>query len=382
MASLRKKKTSRFWFACFTLPDGKRVQRSTKTTDKKTAMRLANEYEELTQRRMTANQARKVVTDLYRSLSGDELSKATTREFFRHWLSEKEPTVSESTISAYQDSASYFLEFMGDRADADIIYVTPSDISGFRDSVAKRLTAVTANMKLKIVRSAFQQAWREGYIDENPAAKVAPMKIKKKQERRAFTLSELKRLFAVATGEWEGLILTGLYTGQRLGDVCSLTWRNIDTKLDTVSLTTKKTGRRQILPLAPPLLSWIKKQKKPKDLNAPLFPETFADFDRTGRVSIISNRFAALMAQANLVPKPSRRKKIEGQGRTGKRTMSELSFHSLRHTATSLMKNAGVSPAIVQEFVGHDSKAISQAYTHIDTDALRAATNALPDLNR
>ena len=44
------------------------------------------------------------------------------------------------------------------------------------------------------------------------------------------------------------------------------------------------------------------------------------------------------------------------------------------------MKNAGVSPAIVQEFVGHDSKAISQHYTHIELAALRQAAEALPKL--
>ena len=35
------------------------------------------------------------------------------------------------------------------------------------------------------------------------------------------------------------------------------------------------------------------------------------------------------------------------------RETSKISFHSLRHTTTSLRKNAGVSPAIAEEFVGH-----------------------------
>ena len=67
-------------------------------------------------------------------------------------------------------------------------------------------------------------------------------------------------------------------------------------------------------------------------------------------------------------------------GRTGPREVSELSFHSLRHTLTSPMKSAGVSPAIVQEFVGHDSKAVSQNCTHIDTETLRRAADMLPFL--
>jgi site-specific recombinase XerD len=44
------------------------------------------------------------------------------------------------------------------------------------------------------------------------------------------------------------------------------------------------------------------------------------------------------------------------------------------------MKSAGVSPAIVLEFVGHDSKAVSQIFTHIDTETLRRAAEGLPDI--
>ena len=51
-----------------------------------------------------------------------------------------------------------------------------------------------------------------------------------------------------------------------------------------------------------------------------------------------------------------------------------------RHTATSLMKNAGISPAIVQEFIGHDSPEMSANYTHIEMDAMRKAADAMPDL--
>jgi integrase len=35
-------------------------------------------------------------------------------------------------------------------------------------------------------------------------------------------------------------------------------------------------------------------------------------------------------------------------GRSGHRELWEISFHALRHTATSVMKNAGISAAIVR----------------------------------
>jgi hypothetical protein len=44
------------------------------------------------------------------------------------------------------------------------------------------------------------------------------------------------------------------------------------------------------------------------------------------------------------------------------------------------MKNAGISPAIVQDIIGHDSPAVSSEYTHIEESAKRRAIESLPDV--
>jgi len=67
-----------------------------------------------------------------------------------------------------------------------------------------------------------------------------------------------------------------------------------------------------------------------------------------------------------------------GIGRDGKRAGNELSFHSLRHTAVSLLKDAGIPQAVVQELIGHESEAMSALYTHVGSEALRKAASALP----
>jgi integrase len=52
--------------------------------------------------------------------------------------------------------------------------------------------------------------------------------------------------------------------------------------------------------------------------------------------------------------------------RRGASTISyELNFHSLRHTAVSLLKDAGIPEAAVMELGGHDSKQMSAHYTHV-----------------
>lgn len=58
----------------------------------------------------------------------------------------------------------------------------------------------------------------------------------------------------------------------------------------------------------------------------------------------------------------------------------ELSFHCIRHTAVSLMKDAGIPEAAVMELVGHDSEQMSAHYTHVGREALERAAGALPEL--
>jgi integrase len=67
-------------------------------------------------------------------------------------------------------------------------------------------------------------------------------------------------------------------------------------------------------------------------------------------------------------------------GRDGKRQRNELSFHCLRHTAVTLLKEAGVPQAVTMELIGHDSPEISQNYTHVGIEALKKAAAALPEV--
>src|SRR6476619_1686620 len=75
MASLRRKDGSPYWFACFTLPNGKQTQRSTKEINQRKALEIALEYERATRVARTAHQARKVIDAVYEVIRGEKLSE-------------------------------------------------------------------------------------------------------------------------------------------------------------------------------------------------------------------------------------------------------------------------------------------------------------------
>jgi integrase len=137
-----------------------------------------------------------------------------------------------------------------------------------------------------------------------------------------------------------------------------------------------------IIPIAPPLRAQIEKLPAGDDPHQPLHPRAFASVQKSGEVNTLSRQFYDLLANAGLVAQrdPHHRRLESAPGRDGRRRMSQISFHSLRHTATSLMKNAGVSASVVMDIIGHESEAISAHYTHIDEETKRAALSSLPDL--
>ena len=62
----------------------------------------------------------------------------------------------------------------------------------------------------------------------------------------------------------------------------------------------------------------------------------------------------------------------------GKRNISRRTFHSLRHSFTSELANAGVPEEQRMKLTGHSSKAVHQGYTHHEFETLRNALMNIP----
>lgn len=382
MSSLHKRVGSPFFWAAFSLPDGRRVYRSTKTADRKIAQKLLAGMTKATERRATADQIQRILSDVHESIHGTPLVTVTLADYARQFLERKKGEAAAVTLASYKGIIADLIETLGEQANQPIPYITKAHLAGWRDTSASKTSARTVNNKLKVVRTLFQSAWRDGFITDNPAAKISVLKTVE-GNRRPFTLPELKTVLAVCNHEWRGLVLAGVYTGQRLKDVASLTWAQVDLDRNEIALNTSKTGRRQIISIALPLLAYLEALPAPDapPASVPIFPTAYPHACRPGGTSSLSKAFHDILADAGFVVRraaahPSKATK----GRDARRDTSPLSFHSLRHTTTSLLKNAGVSEVVARDLIGHDSAAVSANYTHVDAQAKRAAIALLPDI--
>ncbi len=379
MASLRRLPGSRFFIGCFTDHAGKRIQRSTKTTDRRLALKIVAEWENITRSHATSAQFQRVLSAMHTTLHGTPLAAPTLRNYADKWFDHKARTTREVSLRNYKVAVNDFVEAMGLAADKPIQFITTGAITAWQNASADRASNRTALNKLKIVRTLFQSAWREGHLpDGNPASKVEALK-KEESTRRPFTLPELKRVLdACGDGPWRGMVLLGLYTGQRLKDLASLTWRAVNMKENEINFITSKTGRAQSIPIASPLRAYLETLDAGDDPDQPLFVSLHPLAVRAGGTSALSQAFHGILCDAGLATAWS--KQSTGKGRSAPRTKSAVTFHSLRHSATTLLKNAGASEAVTMDIVGHDSKAVSANYTHVDATSKRAAIAKLPDI--
>ncbi|MBI3413900.1 MAG: tyrosine-type recombinase/integrase [Verrucomicrobia bacterium] len=405
MASITtdSKDRSPFYTACFTAFVGQarqQLKKSIATTDRKLAQRIADELEDAAQGKRTTDEiktflatnlktdlraqraARKAFDDVLRKTTGSGLGTKTARGYIAEWLARNRGTLAKTSFEKYQGAAKRFYLSLGGKIEQDMAALRVEDVAGFKNDEARRVSKSSANQALKIVRVFFAAAERDGVVPRNVARLVRKEKDSKaeKIKRRAFTLPELNRILSRCNDEWKSLVIFGLYTGARLGDLAAMTWQAVDLEEGKIYFASHKNERAHSIPMSKPLAEHISNLPAGDDPKAPLHPRAFEILARQERVATLSDQFYEIMRDAGLVPARSHAapKDRKGPGRSGRRATSEISFHALRHTAVSLLKNAGVSDAVARDIAGHESAAVSRLYTHIDDKTKLEALNKLP----
>ena len=382
MASLWKrthpKSKSRYWIACWRDSQGRQYRASTKKTDRKEALKVAEEYEQAALGNKTLQQIQETLIRLHEQATGSKVPRYTVSEYVAEWLKGKSVSTKSSTLTFYKSATTKFAEFLQDRAGKPLLLISKQDVAAFRNDLASKVSAKTANHGLKCVKMLFRSAKRDGVISEDPSEFVDAVRREEGVKKRPFSIDQLRAILSVADDEWRSMIYFGLYTGQRLADIANLTLSNVDITRGELRLATRKTGKVLTLPLAAPLLANIEKLPSSDDPHAPLHPKAHAILHREGKSSSLSNQFADLLAAAGLREKKSHKK---SQVRSLNRmTVEPLSFHSLRRSATTFMHEAGIPQAVVQAMIGHDSAAVHDLYVSVGRDALQKAAEALPEL--
>src|SRR4029450_2418325 len=260
MASIHRQSGRPYYFCAFSIFDpqtlkSKRVFRSTKTRDKKQALAICRAWHKAALKarngKLSVDAAREViargVSDVFTAANIESLPSASIASWCETWCQAKAIETEQSTHTRYKRVIERFTGFLGlAKSKRDLATLQASDVARFRDREAKERARATANLSLKVLRVCFGEAVRQGLLTVNPAVRVKLLKSSKESKRRPFSVAEIKRILKACgdDAEWRGLVLFGLYLGQRLGDLAKLTWRAVNFETGEIAFTTRKTGRR------------------------------------------------------------------------------------------------------------------------------------------
>ena len=207
MPSIHKQPGKPFWFCAFSVFDpqtnrNRRLFRSTKSRDKKQALEICRTWHRAALKarsgKLSVDAARDViargVSDVFTIANVESLESHTVKSWCETWLQAKAIETEASSHARYARIIVRLLGFLGAKANRDLSALQASDIMRFRDHEALERSRATANLSVKVPRVCFGEAVRQGLLTVNPASRVKLLKSTRESKRRAFTLSEIKRI--------------------------------------------------------------------------------------------------------------------------------------------------------------------------------------------
>lgn len=378
MASIRKHPNSQYWYACYTLPDGRQKQTATGTEDKYEAMQIAltlDKASKIAKRgQMTEEKAKDLVSEIC-LIAGkpDPFDEYPLKNFYEKFLVSLKRRVSESAHEKYTRFTNEFLRFLGQKQEKGVSTLKKVDCTQWRDHLLKEGYAVkTVNSRLSFVGRAFREGLEQGSLEKNPFEGVQIKKSSiRSAKRKPFTFEQFSKLVAKTSGEWQLAILFGGYTGQRLHDILGLEESQLDFEKEVIWFMRLKN--RDWLPFEVPMHPSLEKVLKDWSCKkGKVFPE-LGSLPKTGKDNP-SHKFRMEILPKIGITQPYHKR--EGKGRV----TPPYQFHSLRHSLSTWLNEAGVSDIDRQRLVGHEDEAVSRQYTHTELSNARRAIEKLPGL--
>ena len=349
MASIFKKRGSGDWQIEYRDHAGRVHRKSSGTTDKRAAERIAAKLE------ADAALRREGVIDVGQeriAVQGRVALKDHVDEYLRHLelrgRSKKHVRAIRTFLSTLEGA--FGISRLSD--------ITPDAVEHYLHRLkSKGKSARTLNYRQVLLSGFVTWCVKTGRLASNPLLSLHRQDETrdKKRTRRALTAEELARLFAVAERRGVKAFYSAAYfAGLRRGDLERLCWGSVDLKAATITISDGKAHRVDVLPIAPPLLAELERIRPERPLpTARVFPRCPTNSER-------QDDFKAA--------------KIETPDASGR--VADL--HALRVTlATDLARN-GVGVQVVQRLMRHATVDLTlKVYTKLRVDDLAGGLKTL-----
>jgi integrase len=172
--------------------------------------------------------------------------------------------VSQGASVRYQQDLRSRLNKFGKKFQCNIGSVSTAMIQEWLDSLNLKSAQTYMNFR-RVVHLLFEYSVTRGYAVDNPISAVENRKIRN-GDVSIFTPSEISRLLAVASPNFQPCIAIGAFAGLRSAEIQRLEWSNIDLfgRFITIGVKASKTATRRIVPMHDNLFAWLRNHAERK----------------------------------------------------------------------------------------------------------------------
>ncbi len=267
--------------------------------------------------------------------------------------------------------------------------ITPRSVEKFiltrldSDTRSKtKRSPVTVHKEFSLLSSIFNIAIKEDAAASNPCVKIS----KKVRERiparnkrdRFMSLEEEQKLFAKGlVGKCERLrpaVTLGIHLGARLGELMAIKRDEVNLSENSFFVILRSKGQDVKVEVRPNHVL-IPKSKNGKPRTIPLS-------------SVAKDIFASLLSDEStseyVFANPDTNKPYTDIGKLFAKAcadagIEDLTFHDLRHTFASRLREAGVDAITRRDLLGHSTVQMSDDYTHSSTESRLRAVQSIAD---
>ncbi len=239
------------------------------------------------------------------------------------------------------------------------------------------------------VTLVLKKAVKEGLLTSNPCDQADPPKMDTKA-KKAIQPDKVRELIASLdpANTHECAYLLAITLGLRRGEICGLSWCDIDFDRNIVDIThsydnlgnlkgTKTKAGTRLLPLSPITARALETQKAAQaaqfaKTNSFRKPEE-GYLKQLEDGPVIATHYGQRVQPGTMSRWWTLDRKLYG--------LDGFTLHELRHTYLTMLAVGGVHPKVMQELAGHYSSQITMdIYTHVNMDAKRDAMETVTKL--
>lgn len=258
-----------------------------------------------------------------------------------------EKRFSNHTILAYEKDLEQFTMFVELTSMAELKVLKSTSVRAWIvELMDQKVSPRSINRKLSSLRSFFKWLKKNGWVSDNPLAKVTAPKSSKRLPHFAKE-SELKNHGDYFSDDFEGkrdlLMIEVFYqTGIRLSELINLKVNDVNEQSIRVL---GKRNKERLVPISLALNTMFKQY-----------------FDLRNQCSLKSEYVFILNNEKKLYPKFVYRK--INQYLSSATSLDKCSPHVLRHTFATHMLNNGAGLETLKNLLGHANLSATQVYTH------------------